>query len=766
MILEGQVGSHMLEFPIKRTITIDDTKKTKRGRKKKDDGEKIVIHGTVNIPEKKPLQKLDPLPKNAKNLVIVESPAKAKTIEKFLGSSYKVIASRGHLRDLPRNQFGVKIEQDFEPSYTNMWDKRKLIEELQHEFVRSRNVYLATDPDREGEAISWHLAHLLNIDPKDKCRIMFHEITQKAVTEALQKPSCIDLHKVDAQQARRVLDRIVGYKLSPLLWKKVCKGLSAGRVQSVAVRLICEREEEITAFTPEEYWTVSGTYKTDDGVTLLAELVKIDGKKAAVATQEEAQAITRKLLWETQQEAGHEPDRITKVEKRKRKRNPQPPFTTSTMQQECVSKLNFGAKKTMMLAQQLYEGLEIGGQGHVGLITYMRTDSVRINDDMIQAAREYISSVYGREYVPAKPRIYKTKQNSQDAHEAIRPTSLELTPQVVSPFLSRDQLRLYRLIWDRFLASQMEAVETEHMAIVITSGAYELRSAGYKVLFRGFTELYEDVKDKTLAELPHIQPDTIVHNTAVEPAQHFTQPPARYTEASLIKTLEEKGIGRPSTYAPIMDTIQNRNYVEKKDKQFVPTELGVIIVELLKKYFEHIINVDFTAHMEEELDGIEQGQDTYVHVMEEFYNVFKPEMDVAEQQMEKVTIAGEESGQVCELCGAPMVYKFGRFGKFLACSNFPECRNTKAIVEDLGITCPKCGKGSMIRRKSRRGRVFYGCSKYPDCDFVLWNEPVNQVCPECGSIMVIKHYKKSPDKIFCSNPECEHHKKGEVVHET
>lgn len=756
----------MLEFPIKRTIIIDDTKKKKRGRKKKEDGEKMIINGTVNLPEKKPLKKLDPLPKNAKNLVIVESPAKAKTIERFLGSEYKVMASRGHLRDLPRNQFGVNIEDGFTPSYTNMWDKRKLIEELQNEYVRSKKVYLATDPDREGEAISWHLAHLLEMDPHDKCRVMFHEITEKAVHAGMEDPEPIDLQKVDAQQARRVLDRIVGYKLSPLLWKKVCKGLSAGRVQSVAVRLICEREEEIKAFVPEEYWTVSGTYKTEDGQMLTTELVKIHGKKAAIADGDTANQIAADLQWEHNGQVNHEPDRITKVEKRKRKRQPQPPFTTSTMQQECVSKLNFGAKKTMMLAQQLYEGLDMGERGHVGLITYMRTDSTRINDDMIQAAREFITANYGDEYIPPKARVYKTKQSSQDAHEAIRPTSLEFTPSVVAPYVSRDQLRLYTLIWNRFLASQMEAVETEHMAITITCEPYELRAAGYKVVFKGFTELYEDAKkDKTLSELPHIEQDTVVHNQTVEPIQHFTQPPARYTEASLIKTLEEKGIGRPSTYAPIMDTIQNRNYVEKKEKQFVPTELGVVIVDLLKKFFERIINVGFTAHMEEELDAIEQGKDTYQHVLQEFYDVFKPEMDVAETQMEKVTVAGQESGQVCELCGAPMVYKFGRFGKFLACSNFPECRNTKAIVEDLGITCPKCGKGTLIKRKSKRGRVFYGCSEYPACDFVLWNQPVDKKCPQCGSIMIVKHYKKGPDKIFCSNAECENHKKGEVVNE-
>ena len=558
----------MLEFPIKRTIIIDDKKKKERKKKKKDGDDKIVINGTIHLPEKEPLKKMDPLPKNAKNLVIVESPAKAKTIERFLGSDYRVMASRGHLRDLPRNQFGVNIENGFAPVYTNMFDKRKLIEELQHEFVRSKNVYLATDPDREGEAISWHLAHLLEIDPHTPCRVMFHEITKKAVLAGIESPEPIDLQKVDAQQARRVLDRIVGYKLSPLLWKKVCKGLSAGRVQSVAVRLICEREEEIKAFVPEEYWTIQGLYTTDDGLELHTELAKINGEKAAIADEEQAKAIAADLQWEKAKK-DQPADVIDKVEKRRRKRQPQPPFTTSTMQQECVSKLNFGAKKTMMLAQQLYEGLDIGEHGHVGLITYMRTDSVRINDDMIKQAREFIQNQYGPEFVPEKAHVYKARQSSQDAHEAIRPTSLELTPDVVAPFLSRDQLRLYTLVWNRFLASQMAAVETEHMAIIIHSGKYELRAAGYTVIFKGFTELYEDAKkDKTLSVLPDIKTGTVVHNKKIDPQQHFTQPPPRYTEASLIKTLEEKGIGRPSTYAPIMDTIQNRNYVEKKDKQF------------------------------------------------------------------------------------------------------------------------------------------------------------------------------------------------------
>ena len=755
----------MLEFPIKRTIVIDDTKKKKRTKKKGKD-EKLVINGTVHLPKKEPLKKLDPLPKNAKNLVIVESPAKAKTIERFLGKDYKVMASRGHLRDLPRNQLGVNIEDNFTPVYTNMFDKRKLIEDLQNEYVRSKNVFLATDPDREGEAISWHLAHLLEMDPKTPCRVMFHEITKKAVMEGMEHPECIDLQKVDAQQARRVLDRIMGYKLSPLLWKKVCKGLSAGRVQSVAVRLICEREEEIKAFVPEEYWTIEGTYTTEDGLDLHAELTKIKGKKAAIATEEDAKSIALSLGWEKKTSTGHEPDLIDKVEVRTRKRQPAPPFTTSTMQQECVSKLNFGAKKTMMLAQQLYEGLDIGDHGHVGLITYMRTDSVRINDDMIQQARDFIKTTYGADYIPAKPHIYKAKSSSQDAHEAIRPTSLELTPSAVSSYLSRDQLRLYTLIWNRFLASQMSPVVTDHMAVIIHSGDYELRASGYTVKFRGFTQLYEESKkDKALRALPEVKKGSVVHNKKIDTLQHFTQSPARYTEASLIKTLEEKGIGRPSTYAPIMDTIQNRNYVEKKDKQFIPTELGFVIVDLLKQYFERIINVGFTAHMEEELDDIEKGKESYVHVLQGFYDVFEPELENAEKSMEKVTIAGQDSGEVCELCGAPMVYKFGRFGKFLACSNFPECRNTKAIVEDMGITCPKCGKGSLIKRKSKKGRVFYGCSEYPHCDFVLWNQPVDKKCKLCGSIMTIKHYKKGPDKLFCSNEECENHKKGEIVNE-
>ncbi|MUP48444.1 type I DNA topoisomerase [uncultured Megasphaera sp.] len=755
----------MLEFPIKRTIVIDDTKANKKSKKSSTTKEKLIIQGTV---KKRPVAKLKKpkVPsKNAKNLVIVESPAKAKTIERFLGKDYKVLASCGHLCDLPRNQLGIDLENGFLPTYINMWDKRKIIAELQAEYVKSKNVFLATDPDREGEAISWHLAHLLEIDPTAPCRIMFHEITEKAITASIANPAPLNLPKVDAQQARRVLDRIVGYSLSPLLWKKVCKGLSAGRVQSVAVRLICEREEEINAFVPEEYWKISGIYKTDDNISLSCELVKIDGKKAIIQNKEQADQITQALLWQQHGVTHATPDRIVKMEKRRRRRQPQPPFVTSTLQQECIGKLNFGAKKTMMLAQQLYEGLEMGEAGHVGLITYMRTDSTRINEDMIQAARTYIQQTYGDNYVPAKPRNFKTKQGSQDAHEAIRPTSLEYTPTMVSAFLSRDQLRLYTLIWNRFLASQMEAVETENMTLSIQSDIYELRASGYKVIFKGFTELYEDQKKEKDEELPELKKETIVQAVSITPSQHFTQPPARYTEASLIKTMEEKGIGRPSTYAPIMDTIQRRNYVEKKEKQFIPTELGIVTISLLKKFFEQIINVDFTAHMEKELDGIEQGNVSYTQVIGDFYNIFKPELNIAEKEMEKVKVAGQDSGQRCEKCGAPLVYKFGRFGKFLACSNFPTCRNTKAIIDDLGISCPKCGKGTLIRRKSKRGRLFYGCSEYPNCEFVLWNEPTNKKCSLCGSMMTIKHYKRGADKLFCSNETCENHKKGEVINE-
>ena len=744
----------MLEFPIKRTIVIDDKKKKGRGRKKKGGDEKMVIKGTVHLPEKQPLKKMDPLPKNAKNLVIVESPAKAKTIERFLGSDYKVMASRGHLRDLPRNQFGVNIEDNFTPTYTNMFDKRKLIEDLQNEYVRSKTVYLATDPDREGEAISWHLAYLLDMDPHTSCRVMFHEITKKAVLAGMENPQPIDLKKVDAQQARRVLDRIVGYKLSPLLWKKVCKGLSAGRVQSVAVRLICEREEEIKAFVPEEYWTVEGTYKTEDGLELHTELTKIDGKKASIENGEQAAAIASALQWEKQEEAGHEPDRIEKVEKRKRKRQPQPPFTTSTMQQECVSKLNFGAKKTMMLAQQLYEGLDIGEHGHVGLITYMRTDSVRINDDMVQNARDFITATYGKEYIPAKAHVYKAKQSSQDAHEAIRPSVPGLTPDEVDKSISGDTAKLYRMIWSRFMASQMADCQQDTVSVTVYAGDYRFKASGYTVTFDGFTVLYEeatDEKEKKETSLPPLEQGQLLKLKELKSEQKFTQPPARYTEATLIKALEENGIGRPSTYAPIITTIIDRGYVEREQKKLKPTLLGRAVDGLMLEQFPHIVDVDFSAEMEKNLDKIESGKADWHKTVDDFYQGFAASLEQAEKNMEgkKVKVPDEPSSEVCDLCGRPMVIKVGKYGKFLACSGFPECRGTKRLVKDTGGVCPKCGKGRMLERKSAKGRIYYGCERYPDCDFMTWDTPVPTKCEKCGSTL----FRKG-SKLYCAKEGC------------
>lgn len=684
---------------------------------------------------------------DGKTLVIVESPAKSKTIEKFLGPGYVVKASMGHLRDLPKSQLGIDIENGFVPRYSNLTTRKKLIEELQHEADESKAILLATDPDREGEAISWHLAYILNVDEASKCRITFNEITKHAVAEAINSPRTIDKNMVDAQQARRMLDRIVGYKLSPLLWRKVCKGLSAGRVQSVAVRLICEREREIQAFVPEEYWSIEGHYVTADKESFTAELTHKGDEKIAIADEAAAMAIRDEL-------AGQTAD-VTKVERRKRSRKAPAPFTTSTLQQEGVRKLNFGAKRTMMIAQHLYEGLEIGGYGHVGLITYMRTDSTRIAVEMQEAAKQYILSHFGKEYYPAKPNVFGTKKSSQDAHEAIRPTSLELPPKMVEPFLSRDELKLYTLIWNRFMASQMAPQQSETVTAQLQAGEYKLRASGSKVVFKGFTEVYEEAKKE--GDEPKLIPimsegDTAI-NTDIMPQQHFTQPPARYSEASLIKTLEERGIGRPSTYAPIIDTIMTRNYVEKQDKQFIPTELGFVVVDFLIVHFEKFINVDFTVHLEKDLDDIAGGEETYQDVLSEFYTVFAKELDEA-NEVDKVKIADEESDVICDVCGSPMVYKFGRFGRFLACSNFPDCKNTKPVTVSTGVTCPKCHEGTIVERKSKRGRIFYGCDRYPACDFTLWNKPINETCETCGSIMTEKTYKNGTTKKFCSNENC------------
>lgn len=728
-----------------------------------------------------------------KCLVVVESPAKAKTIERILGTEYKVMASMGHLRDLPKKTLGVEIDNGFKPEYVNSADRADVIKNLQKEANKSSRVLLATDPDREGEAISWHLSKLLDVNPHDKVRIAFHEITPPAIKAAVTEPNSIDLNRVNAQQARRVLDRLVGYKLSPWLWKLVYRGLSAGRVQSVATRLICEREEEIQAFKPVEYWTIEGLFETAKKEKFTAKLSLIDQKEAVIHNQEESDNIISDLL--------HKPANIISVTKTKKQRKAKPPYTTSTLQQDAVNRLGYGAKKVMMIAQMLYEGIEIPGHGHVGIITYMRTDSTRISEEMIKQVRPYIQSVYGEEYLPAKPNIYAKGKDSQDAHEAIRPTSLEFPPDALASVLTRDQLRLYTLIWNRFIASQMTPQITQATNAVLESGKYTLRAVGSTVLFDGFTIMQPSREKKSENEsviLPELHKNDVVKNKKATGEQHFTAPPPRYTEASLIKTLEEKGIGRPSTYAPILDTIQNRHYVEKEKKQFIPTEIGFKVTNLLKEYFEGIINVGFTAELETWLDKIADGKASYSNVMQGFWDVFEKELNHANAEAMKAKKENTEvSDVICEKCGANLIVKIGKYGKYLACPNYPTCKNiksyqtetgeeekseipcekckifmvyrqgpygrylkcpecgeNKAIVIDTGITCPTCQKGSLIRRRSKRGRYFYGCNRYPECHMALWDEPVNQFCSTCGSIMVKRTYKSQDEKVFCSNMEC------------
>lgn len=762
-------------MPITRTITIEK-KKTRRTRQ-------VAF-------------KRKPNPKG-KHLVVVESPAKAKTIERILGPDYKVMASMGHLRDLPKRTMGVDIENGFTPEYVNSTDRANVIKDLQKAANQCCDILLATDPDREGEAISWHLSKLLDVNPEDKVRIAFHEITPPAIREAIQDPEPIDLDRVDAQQARRVLDRLVGYKLSPWLWRQVYRGLSAGRVQSVATRLICEREEEIRAFVPVEYWSIEAMYKTEKKESFKAKLTQIDGKDAELHNGEETDTAVKGI-------DGKEAE-VTAVTKSRKQRKTKPPYTTSTMQQDAVNKLNFSSKKTMMLAQNLYEGVEIPGHGHVGLITYMRTDSTRISDEMIKQVRPYISETYGEDYLPAKPNVFSKSKEAQDAHEAIRPTSLSFPPSALTGILSRDQLRLYTLIWNRFIASQMAPQIQQSTSATLQCGIYTLKATGVHVLFDGFT-IMQPSKKKDSEEsdfLPPLKKGDIVKNTKVNGEQHFTAPPPRYTEASLIKTLEEKGIGRPSTYAPILDTIQKRRYVTKENKQFVPTEVGFKVTELLKKYFEGIINVDFTANLENWLDKIAEGKATYKKVMTDFYKVFAAELESANVEAEKDKKENQEVSDVtCEKCGAKMIVKMGRYGKYLACPNYPNCKNikpyslaegpeevsdvkcdacgtlmvyrtgpygrylkcpscgaNKAIVIDTGIVCPKCHEGHMVQRRSHRGRIFYGCSRYPKCDMALWNEPINQFCETCGAIMTKKTYKTGKEVISCSNPDCPTHPK-------
>jgi DNA topoisomerase-1 len=680
--------------------------------------------------------------KVAKNLVIVESPAKANTIEKYLGKSeYMVKATMGHLRDLPKSQFGIDVDNGFEPKYITVRGKTALVKELYKLAGQAKKVYLATDPDREGEAIAWHLATLLNIEPKDACRIEFNEITKVAVGEAIKHARKIDEDMVNAQQARRILDRIVGYKLSPLLWKKVRRGLSAGRVQSVTVRLICDREREIEAFEVTEYWSIHAVVqKQDSPIIFEAELSTIDGKKTEISNGEQAESIKRDLVKET--------FHVAEVKRRDRQRKPYPPFITSTLQQDASHKLGFSAKKTMMLAQQLYEA------GH---ITYMRTDSTRVSTVAQAEAREWVEKNLGHAYLPGTAPQY-AKKSAQDAHEAIRPSEPLVSSDQLSATISREQKRVYELIWKRFIASQMKPALFDTVTAEIVAGRYGLRSSGSVLKFSGFMAVYSDatendVKQDSDKSLPSLNPGEELVLQGIRPVQHFTEPPPRFTEAALIKLLEEKGIGRPSTYAPTIDTIQARGYVIKADKKFQPTPLGFIVIDLLKEHFPKIVDLGFTADMENNLDEIAQGEVNWRQLLETFYGPFIETIGRVEKEAARVKVPEEITDIACENCGAPMAVKHGRFGAFLGCTKFPECRTTRPIVKDIGVACPLCEK-PVVERKTKTGRIFFGCSNYPACNFISWNKPTNEPCPVCGTFMVEKKYKGQPSVNECSNPEC------------
>ena len=689
--------------------------------------------------------------KTAHKLVIVESPAKARTISKFLGRTYKVEASNGHVRDLPKSQLGVDVENDFEPKYITIRGRGGVLERIRKEAKGAKAVILATDPDREGEAISWHLAHVLGIDPDSACRVEFNEITEKTVKSAIKTPRKINMELVDAQQARRMLDRLVGYKISPLLWVKIKKGLSAGRVQSVATRMIVDREQEIETFEPEEYWHVE-TKLHVGGKKLTAKLHSIGGERVSIASAEQAEAAKASIA-----EGGFV---IKTVKRGERRKHPAAPFTTSNLQQEASRKLGFTTAKTMQIAQQLYEGVDIAGRGTLGLISYIRTDSVRLSDDAVSSAREAIAARYGAEYVPEKPVVYKGRKSAQDAHEAIRPSNIELRPEDIKASLTRDQFNLYKLVYLRFIACQMaDAVyETQQIEIVNGKGVV-LRSSAEKLRFAGFTAVYEEGRDDAAQDEAVAQALTDVSEGSeaviddIEATQHFTQAPPRYTEASLVRALEEKGIGRPSTYAPTISTILARGYISREKKQLYPTELGVMITDMMKEHFTDIVDIAFTAEMEEQLDSVEEGKLEWREVLRKFYGPFADTLEKAEQEIEKIEIKDEVSDVVCDKCGAMMVYKFGRFGRFLACPNFPDCRNTKAIQVEIAAPCPACG-AKLLEKTSRKGRKFYGCERYPECEFVSWEMPVNEKCPKCGGYMVFKRGRKGENYHVCVNEEC------------
>lgn len=708
----------------------------------------------------------------ARKLIIVESPAKAKTIKKFLGRGYIVEASMGHVRDLPKSQLGVDIENQFEPKYITIRGKGELLSKLRKAAKSADKIFLATDPDREGEAISWHLTHALNIEEDSACRIEFNEITAQAVKNAIKQPRKINRDLVDAQQARRVLDRVVGYQISPLLWRKVRKGLSAGRVQSVATRVICDREKEIQKFKPEEYWTLKGDFFPINQLTATNSEKKSQNKESQNKKSYKDTQVFEASLYglrnkKLEPKSKQEIDKVLsdlksaelyvdKIHAGQRKRYAPAPFTTSTLQQEASRKLGFSTKKTMMLAQQLYEGVDVKGQGSIALVTYIRTDSTRIAIEAQNAARAAIQEKFGLNYLPEKPNVFKSKKNSQDAHEAIRPTYLEWDPNRLKDSLKRDQLRLYRLIYERFLASQMSPALYEVMTIHIVAGDYSFRANGSRQAFPGYTAIYMEANDEGSEDkdvnLPLLEQGQKLDLMEWKPEQHFTQPPPRYTEASLVRALEDMGIGRPSTYSPTISTILSRGYVSREGKALFPTELGLLVNELMMEYFPNIMDYQFTAEMEEKLDMVEEGKIAWRKILEDFYDPFKKYLDYADESLEKVEVQDEVSDVICENCGSNMVIKTGRYGKFLACPNFPECKNTKPIVEEIDVKCPKCGS-AIVMRKSKRGRKFYGCVQYPNCDFVSWDLPVKEKCPECGSLMVQKG-TSSRKKVVCTDEKC------------
>lgn len=683
-----------------------------------------------------------------KNLVIVESPAKAKTIEKYLGRSYKVVASVGHIRDLKKSSMSIDFDNNYEPQYINIRGKGPLINSLKKEAKNAKQIFLASDPDREGEAISWHLAHILDLDLKGKNRVVFNEITKDAVKNAFVEPRQIDMDLVDAQQARRVLDRIVGYSISPILWKKVKKGLSAGRVQSVALKLIIDRENEIKAFKPEEYWSIDGFFKKGNK-KFQANFYGLDNKKTKLKSNDDVKKVLTRIK--------NDDFLVDKVEKKERKRNAPLPYTTSSLQQDAANKINFRTRKTMMVAQQLYEGIRLGSNGQQGLITYMRTDSTRISPVAQNDAANYITEHFGAEYSKHGNHV-RNASGAQDAHEAIRPSNVNHTPESIAKYLDKDQLKLYTLIWNRFVASQMTAAVFDTVKINLTQNGVLFIANGSQIKFKGYMAVYND-SDKTKV-LPEMIKGETVKKISANPEQHFTQPPARYSEASLIKTLEENGVGRPSTYAPTLETIQKRYYVRLVSKRFEPTELGEIVNSLIIEFFPDIVDVKFTAEMESKLDEVEVGKEEWQKVIDQFYKPFEKEVIKAEEQMEKIQIKDEPAGFDCDVCGHPMVIKLGRYGKFYACSNFPDCHNTKAITKEIGVICPICQKGQVIERKTKRNRIFYGCDRYPDCDFTSWNKPIGRDCPKSGDFLVEKKIRGGGKQVVCSNEECDYKEKA------